>query len=95
MPLTLDARQIIARLKGDGTPPAQAFHQLAKRDWDAVFGPNSPKREEYFKLFQAFFLHYADVDDRPAGGLAMGDDDLALGDGFEPIDDEPMWYDVV
>lgn len=95
MPLNLDARQIIGRLKGDGVPPTRAFQELAKRDWDAVFSPGSSKRDDYYKLLKAFFFHYSEVDTH-AGGMGaggMGDEDDE--EGFEAVADEPEWYDVV
>ena len=40
-----------------------AFLELAKRDFDEVFGPGVPKkqRDEYYFLLKAFFLTYEDV----------------------------------
>ena len=65
MKVTYDARQLRNAMTeiNEKSTLGKAFLELAKRDFDEVFGPRVDKkdREEFYFLLKAFFLTFEDV----------------------------------
>ena len=97
MKVTYDARQLRNAMTeiNEKSTLGKAFLELAKRDFDEVFGPRVPKndREEFYFLLKAFFLTFEDVtlDDNDDGDTSTDEMVIAATDYQRPyfeVDEE-------